>query len=94
MFSIAKFCCFALTGASAKAQQAATNPDDELAVNEEENAKMEADMNTSFLTLFARDIKNKIIAWMNGPVLVIPFNEDLDFRLADGKRWWDVCAGH
>jgi hypothetical protein len=52
----------------------------------------EEELDAPLLVVLARAARDAIRAALTGRPPPIPFNQDLDARLEDGKRWWDVSA--
>lgn len=44
----------------------------------------------SLVGIMFNNMKKRFEDYMRGPVVAIPFHADLDHRLVDEKRWWDV----
>ena len=50
----------------------------------------DVNMDASLMSVFADAVKAKVLSFFERHDVAIPFNPDPDFRLEDGKRWWEV----
>ncbi len=50
----------------------------------------DVDLDESLMSILGRAIMDKLSGALARHEIMIPFNEDPDFRMEDGKRWWEV----